>query len=192
MFYLWSSEAASISGSVDDVIEDELVWHQSKYTNIKVLFSGLMTDWVWTFLNRSVTLTSSPALISQHWPSAPLHRLKPDKEDVSLVWPKLNHVNPHREALPTWQATVLPAIFTLLLSLWSKINSSVLPSCCCVAPDAALLPCVVTIFSVQEMKVQKQNASIIFEKHCDMSHWNQKAAGELITSSFNTCMCIKI
>lgn len=23
-----------------------------------------------------------------------------------LVWPELNHINPHREALPTWQATL--------------------------------------------------------------------------------------
>lgn len=77
------------------------------------------------------------------------------------------------------------------------MNSYVLPLCCSVVPSAVLLCCVVTMFCVQEMKRGTKNriASIIIEKHCDMSQWKQKAAGLWLILSrffFSTGMYIKI
>lgn len=45
-----TSEAASISGSVDDVVEDELLWDQ-RYSKNQGIFSQF-DAWFWTFASE--------------------------------------------------------------------------------------------------------------------------------------------
>lgn len=158
------------------------------YINIKVLFPGLMTEWVslnngfmklYVYKSNDVSSSYLLALIILSSASVQMR--------WRHVWPEPNLINPHGEALPT----VLSAIFTLLLLL--QYNSAVLPFCCSVVPNAALLLCVVTIFCVQEMKIgTKTKASIIFEKHWDDSlGWEGSWLANYVFFS-STCMYIKI
>lgn len=80
LFSFCPSEAASISGSVDDVIEDDILWDKDVNKNVQVLFLGLIADfpeeWVyepsWQYNNISsccppaLTIHSS-ASVQMRW-----------------------------------------------------------------------------------------------------------------------------
>lgn len=146
------------------------------YINIKVFFSWF--QWL-TFFKKTdllsiicVKVMTSPPLILQHWWSTPLHQFKWDDG----TFPCLTRTQPHKSSsgsltyLTSDIAAVLPAIFTLLLLLQYRMNTCVLPfilfciTLCCFAFMCLLL--YYFVFKKWREK-QKQNASIIFEKHCD-------------------------
>lgn len=58
----------------------------------------------------------------------------------------------------------------------------ILPSCCSVVTDAALLPCVYLCFILRsrnkERNKTKTDASIIFEEHCDKAI--RETGGQLV------------
>lgn len=118
--------------------------------------------------------SSSPPALTIHSSASVQNETK---ETFSLSDPKLKSSS---EALPT----VLSAIFTLLSLL--QYHSYVLPFMpfCCTQRCFAYSMCRYYILRSRNEKRNKNTMPVLFLKSTMISHWNEKAAGSLIMSSF--------
>lgn len=145
------------------------------YINIKVLFPGLILlrmD-LWTIM--SVKVMASPPRIFQHWPSTPQHH---SSNKMKGTFPCLTQTQPHKSS--SWSFTYLTSErqFFQPYSLYSPL---ILMFCLYAVLLYLTLLCLymslLDFVFKKWREEQKQNASIIFEKHCDVSKRSQRAAG---------------